>query len=108
MDLPDQEALMYGTIAHFFARPGEADALAEAVREEESRGLPGFLGTYLYRQDRNPEEFYMAVLFESREAYLANAGSEEQHQSYLRMRALMADDPEWHDGEVSGPLPPVG
>ncbi len=42
----------------------------------------------------------VAVVFESREAYRANAESSEQHQRYLEMRELLAEDPEWFDGEV--------
>ena len=40
------------------------------------------------------------VVFESREAYWANAQSPDQNQRYQEMRALMLADPEWHDGEI--------
>jgi hypothetical protein len=42
----------------------------------------------------------LATVFTSKEAYLANAGSPEQHQRYLAMRELLAADPDWHDGEI--------
>jgi len=45
------------------------------------------------------------VLFESKEAYVANAGSPEQHQRYLRMREMLVSDPEWHDGEIIASYP---
>jgi len=35
-----------------------------------------------------------------RETYHANAASPEQHARYLRLRALLTAEPEWHDGEV--------
>jgi hypothetical protein len=38
--------------------------------------------------------------FDSKESYFANAASPEQHASYRRLRELLTDDPEWHDGEV--------
>lgn len=42
----------------------------------------------------------MAVAFESREAYEANARNPELHERYLRFRELLVAEPEWHDGEV--------
>ena len=93
---------MYGTVARFSLRPG-AEAAMQALVEEYDRaetGIAGFRGEIVYRSDRDPNEYYMAVLFESREAYLANAGSPEQHQRYLRLRELLTADPEWHDGDV--------
>ena len=41
------------------------------------------------------------VLFSSREAYVANANSPEQHQRYLDLVALLDGEPEWHDGTVT-------
>jgi hypothetical protein len=42
----------------------------------------------------------LAVVFDSKEAYEANANSPEQHQRYLEYRDLLAADPEWHDGDI--------
>jgi heme-degrading monooxygenase HmoA len=93
---------MYGTVARFSLRPG-AEAAMQALVEEFDRndpGIAGFRGEIVYRTDRDSNEYYLAVLFESREAYVANAGSPAQHQRYLRLRELLTADPEWHDGEV--------
>ena len=40
------------------------------------------------------------VGFDSKEAYQKNAESPEQHEHYVRYRALMTADPEWMDGTV--------
>jgi quinol monooxygenase YgiN len=65
------------------------------------------VGTWVYQLDADPDEYLLAVAFESREAYQANAASPEQDARYQQMRALLQADPEWHDGEIvysDGPL----
>jgi heme-degrading monooxygenase HmoA len=93
---------MYGTVARFSLRPGAEAAMQALVREFDAidPGIPGFRGELVYRSDRDPSEYYLAVLFDSREAYVANANHPEQHRRYLRLRELLSADPEWHDGEV--------
>jgi hypothetical protein len=50
--------------------------------------------------DADPDEYILAVAFESREAYAANAASPEQDARYQELRALLEADPEWNDGEI--------
>ena len=38
-------------------------------------------------------------MFDDKESYTKNADDPAQHQDYLKMRALLEDDPEWTDGE---------
>jgi hypothetical protein len=40
------------------------------------------------------------AVFESKEAYWANAQSPEQNARFLQLRALLLDDPQWHDGVI--------
>jgi hypothetical protein len=42
----------------------------------------------------------VAVFFDSKENYHANANDPEQDKEYRRMRDLLDADPGWHDGEV--------
>ena len=42
----------------------------------------------------------MAVTFEDRETYHANAQSPEQDARYRKLLDLLEGEPEWHDGEV--------
>ncbi|HET8853381.1 MAG TPA: hypothetical protein VFN02_12715 [Ktedonobacteraceae bacterium] len=49
--------------------------------------------------DTNADDSYIAAVFESREAYLANAG---QHARYQQWLPLLDGEPEWHDGEIVG------
>ncbi|NPV74974.1 MAG: hypothetical protein HPY59_01235 [Anaerolineae bacterium] len=87
---------MYGTIARLRAKPGALELLSKF----EQRHPQGFVASYVYRMDSDPNELWLVVLFKDRESYLANAESETQHQEYLQIRALLEEDPQWHDGQV--------
>jgi hypothetical protein len=43
---------------------------------------------------------WLFVAFEDRESYERNAEDPAQHERYLEYRALMEEDPEWHDGMI--------
>jgi len=91
---------MYGTVALFQAKPGTQAQLDAYNRDVGSIAIPGIVATYIYQLDADPNRYYLAVIFESKEAYLANAADPMQDERYRRLRALLAADPEWHDGEV--------
>jgi heme-degrading monooxygenase HmoA len=91
---------MFGTVARIRVKPGAEKQLLEMTQEESDLKIPGFIAQYVYRTDNDPREYYLVVLFENRETYFANADSPEQDTRYRRFRALLDDDPEWHDGEV--------
>ncbi len=95
---------MYGTIARVRLKPGMENAAMQAIREEDDAHIPGLIKQYIYRMDADPNTYYIAVIFENKETYFANANSPEQHARYLKMRALMEAEPEWHDGEIIYPL----
>ena len=90
---------MYGTVAKFRIKQGKEQALREMF-DDQTANIPGMVFGYTYRSDRDPQEFYIAVGFESREAYRKNAESPEQHQMYVKYRELLETEPEWHDGEI--------
>jgi quinol monooxygenase YgiN len=90
---------MYGTVARLRVKPGKMEELRQHS-EEEGRVIPGILFQYVYKMDADPDECYLVVGFESKEAYRKNAESPEQHERYLKYRALLDAEPEWHDGEV--------
>lgn len=91
---------MYGTVARMMLQPGTCEQFLARWREVDAPGFPGRVAEYLYRSDSNPDELYLAVVFESEEAYRRNAESPAMDASYRRLRALMVADPEWHDGAV--------
>jgi heme-degrading monooxygenase HmoA len=81
-------------------KPGAEHQMAEQLREFEAAQVPGFVSLYVYRMDADPNVYYVAVAFENKEAYVANAQSPEQHARYEKMLALQVGEPEWNDGEI--------
>lgn len=90
---------MYGTIARLRVKKGKLDELTR-LAGGEARKIPGIVFNYVYQTDADPQNLYLVVGFESRDAYRRNAESPEQHELYLAYRALLEEEPEWHDGEI--------
>jgi len=70
------------------------------MKAYEDLNVPGYVGATVYRMDSDPNEAYLAVTFDDRATYLANAQSPEQDARYRAMLELLEGEPEWHDGEV--------
>src|SRR5215472_5599766 len=97
---------MYGTIGRFRIKPGMEAHFRQLLESQggpfESRQVPGFVESLAYRMDFDPHEYYLAAVFSSKEAYLANAGNPEQDARYRQWQPLLESEPEWHDGEIVG------
>ena len=91
---------MYGTVARLHIKPGMESKFMELGRAQQSANIPGYVASYVYQMDGDPSEFYLTVVFTSKEAYLENAGSPEQHARFQELMSVMAAEPEWHDGEI--------
>lgn len=91
---------MYGTIARLRVKPDRVEALQRLTESYDDLAVPGFVGTHVYRMDADETEYYLVVLFEDRDTYRKNAEDPAQDRRYREMRELLAEDPEWHDGEV--------
>jgi antibiotic biosynthesis monooxygenase (ABM) superfamily enzyme len=91
---------MYGTVARFQIKPGMESKLQGHVKAYEAIKIPGHLGTTLYRLDSGNDTYIMSVVFADKASYEKNADSPEQDKRFQEMRALLASDPEWMDGEV--------
>jgi heme-degrading monooxygenase HmoA len=94
---------MYGTIARMQIVPGAEETLRQMSAQEMD--IPGFRFQHVFRSDADPQELFLVVAFESKAAYQANAESPAQHARYEQFRALLAADPEWHDGEIVDSYP---
>jgi hypothetical protein len=97
---------MYGTVARLRVKVDAGEAFQRLNEEYAGMGIPGLVGEVIYRADGDGREYWLAVVFESKESYRRNAESAEQHARYERLRALLEADPEWHDGEVVSQFPP--
>lgn len=91
---------MYGTVARMRLKDGKQAEFEQQLKNFESRQAPGFVRSWIYRMDADPNELMLAVAFTDKDAYVANAQSPEQGADYEGMRALLESDPEWNDGEI--------
>lgn len=91
---------MYGTVAQMTLKPGMGQQLAEQLAGFEEQRAPGFVRTTVYRLDSDENQYLVAVVFDSKESYTANAASPGQNERFEAMSALLAAEPVWNDGEV--------
>jgi quinol monooxygenase YgiN len=91
---------MYGTVARMRVKPGMGERVRELTAEYDDLAIPGFVATYAFRLDADPNDYYLVVLFEDRDSYRRNAVAPEQDARYRKLRELLEGDPKWHDGEV--------
>lgn len=95
---------MYGTIGHFRIKQGMEVQFRQLIEGQasafESGKVPGFVVSYGFRMDADPNVYYLAAVFASKEAYWANAQSAEQDARYRQWLPLLEGEPEWHDGEI--------
>lgn len=91
---------MYGTVARLKVKPGAMAEMQAVTKEYENLNIPGQQKTYVFQMDADPDEAYLVAIFDSKDAYVANANDPAQHERYAKMRNLLTADPEWHDGEV--------
>jgi quinol monooxygenase YgiN len=91
---------MYGTIARMMVKPGMETQFEQIAQDIGVGRVPGEVAVYAYQMDRNSREFYLVAVFESREAYQANAASPEQNERFMKMMQMLEAEPEWNDGEI--------
>jgi quinol monooxygenase YgiN len=91
---------MYGTIAKLKVKPGQVEAMKSHMASVSSHHAPGFVSVSTYQMDADPNELYLAVLFESKETYIANANSPESDADFKKMMQFLVAEPEWHDGKI--------
>jgi quinol monooxygenase YgiN len=98
---------MYGTVARLRLKPDQDSAFADYLHywaNERKSNVKGAVGGYIYQLDTDPGTAIMAVVFEDKESYVANAQSPAQDADYQRLRALLVEDPIWEDGEIIATL----
>ncbi len=91
---------MYGTVARLRVKPGMEEAMQADMSSFESLNVPGFIGTWVYKMDNEPNVYYLVVGFQDKDSYVNNANDPAQDARYRTMLGYMDGEPEWHDGEV--------
>jgi quinol monooxygenase YgiN len=90
---------MYGTVAKTRVKPENRDKLRAVLEKQSAAQVTGFVAGYmLYENDSDAA--WLFAIFDDRASYDKNADDPAQHERYVEYRALMEDDPEWHDGEI--------
>jgi quinol monooxygenase YgiN len=91
---------VYGTIARTRVKP---ENRAQLIKVFDSQGydsqVPGYVTSYVLWENDSDTTWLFAA-FEDRASYDKNADDPAQHERYVAYRALMEDEPEWHDGEI--------
>lgn len=91
---------MYGTVARIRVKPGGVERLKALSQQFMTRNVPGHVATYVYQMDDDPQVVFLAVAFDSKASYVANAESPAQNAWYQEMIQHVEGAPEWHDGEI--------
>jgi quinol monooxygenase YgiN len=94
---------MYGTVARMQVRSGHAAELQKLTTEwEQGRGreVAGFVASYVFQPDNQPDSAILVAIFQDRNAYRANANNPDQDRWFQQLRQHLVADPEWTDGEV--------
>lgn len=91
---------MYGTVAKMEVLPGKREEL-KALIDSQMAATPvaGYIKSYGLMEN-DTDTLWVTVLFEDKDSYMANADDPAQNERYMAMRALLASDPEWHDGTI--------
>lgn len=90
---------MYGTCARTHVKPENREALRKVFERQDYGQVPGYVSSYSL-QENDSDVMWLFAIFEDRASYERNADDPAQNDRYLEYRALLEDDPEWHDGEI--------
>ena len=90
---------MYGTVARTRMKPENREKLSEVLARQTVAAVPGYVAAYMLFENDSDTAWLFAV-FQDRASYDRNADDPAQNDRYVEYRALMEDDPEWHDGEI--------
>lgn len=92
---------MYGTVAHLLVKPGKAASIHAMFQTMAAALDPGEIASYVLQPDNDPDRLILVAVFESKAAYIANAGRAETHTRFLELRSHLTDDPVWYDGAIT-------
>ena len=91
---------MYGTVARIRVKPENREAFQKVTEGQGYGEVSGFVTSYVLFEN-DGDTAWLFGIFTDREAYERNADDPAQHERYVEYRALLEDEPEWHDGEIA-------
>lgn len=86
---------MYGTMFTLNIKPGHHDALLDVLKG--SHPPKGMVAWFVMNPDKEDDWIGVAI-FDSKEAYLANADNPEQHEMFIKVMEHLEGEPSWTDG----------
>ena len=90
---------MYGTVARIRVKPENREAFKKVTKGQGYDEVAGFVTSYVLFENEGATAWLFAI-FTDRAADERNADDPAQNERYLEYRALLEDEPEWHDGEI--------
>ena len=90
---------MYGTVAKVRVKPENREKLQQVVTQGDQSTVDGYVTSYVLWENEGDGGWLFAI-FKDRATYEKNADDPAQHERYVAYRALMEDEPQWHDGEI--------
>lgn len=91
---------MFGTVSRTRLKEGVTIDQVKEQFGDSGDQPPGSVALLVFQSEKDPRDLWLAVAFESREAYFKNADSPEQNARFEKMQQLVEGPPEWHDGNV--------
>lgn len=92
---------MFGSVFRLVPKEGKKQALADFMargqQERDAAHIRGFVASHLFDAG---DDMWVVAIFESEQAYRANADDPAQDTWYRTMRDMLQSDPEWHDGPI--------
>ena len=89
---------MYGTICNLKVKDSHEGDPLEAM-DERSGEIEGAVAWLLMRRDDENADLVGVAVFESKESYISNANSSDQHIAFTKMMSHLNSEPTWTDGE---------
>jgi quinol monooxygenase YgiN len=99
MDVRMEGGGMYGTCARMVVKQENREAIRAIFKEDEGREIKGYVATYVLSEN-DSDNMWLLAIFEDRATYDANADDPRMNETYVKYRALLEEEPEWHDGEI--------
>jgi len=90
---------MYGTCARTRVKPENREELKAVFQGTAQRNVPGYITSYVL-EENDSDVVWLFAVFEDRASYDKNAADPAQNDEYVKYRAFMEGEPEWHDGEI--------
>lgn len=91
---------MYGTIGKYRVKAGHEEVVAKQFDDLTASPPDGWVASTVFRSVNDPNEVWIAAVFESEEHYRRNADSPQMDARYRSLLEHLDGEPEWHDGHV--------